>query len=68
MAATEGLAMNNKHWIELAVALEEFHRLDKLLCVMSVSDAKRLLRERIPKNIRDLHVRAGNDACYSFGG
>ena len=27
-------------------------------------DTKRLLRERIPKNIRDLHVRAGNDACY----
>lgn len=27
-------------------------------------DAKRLLRERIPKDIRDLHIRAGNDACY----
>src|SRR5437867_3378765 len=28
------------------------------------SDAKRLLRERIPKHIRELHLRAGNDACY----
>jgi hypothetical protein len=27
-------------------------------------DAKRLLRESIRKDIRDLHVRAGNDACY----
>ena len=28
------------------------------------SNAKRLLRERIPKSTRDLHLRAGNDACY----
>ena len=27
-------------------------------------DAKRLMRERIPKNFRDLHIKAGNDACY----
>ncbi len=28
------------------------------------SNAKRILRDQIPKNIRDLHLRAGNDACY----